>query len=96
MDISNTPPPQLTPDDIGRFTALCTELEDATEDRDGDRAATILERIREIHPLLSQFMAEGIAETGFAKLSERMGQDDPQAYAIVRDLEAKFGEGNPR
>lgn len=85
-----TPPPQLTPDEIGRFTALCAELEEAAENNDGDRAAAILGRIREVHPLLSKFMAEGIVEKGFANLSERMGQDDLRAYAIVRDLQAKF------
>lgn len=96
MDISNTPPPQLSPDEIGRFTALCDELEDAAEDNDGDRAALILERIHEIHPLLSQFMAEGIVEQGFANLSERMGADDPQAYAITRDLIGKQQGEGPR
>lgn len=96
MNIENTPPPQLTPDEIGQFTALCAELEDAAGDCDGDRAALILRRIADIHPALSQFMAEGIVEHGFASLSQRMGQGDPKAYAIVADMQAKFGEGNPR
>lgn len=96
MDISDTPPPQLTPDQVGQFTALCAELEGAAEDRDGARAAGILESIRQIHPLLSRFMAEGIVEQGFANLSERMGEGDAQAYAIVRDMNARFGPPPPR
>lgn len=95
MDIENTPPPQLTTAQITEFTALCTELEDAAGDCDGDRAALILQRIGDIHPLLSRFMAEGIVEHGFASLARRMGDDDPKAYAIVRDMADKFG-GDPR
>ena len=96
MDISNTPPPQLTAEQISQFSALCDELQDAAEDHDGDRAANILESIREIHPLLSKFMAEGIVETGFANLAKRMGDGDPAAYSIVRELEAKHGRENPQ
>jgi hypothetical protein len=97
MTSNNTPPPSLSPEAKAHLVALCAELEDAAGNRDGDRAVAILRRISvEVHPEVGRFMADGLAESGFARLARRMGEDDPVAYGIVRDLIAEFGplDGN--
>jgi hypothetical protein len=94
MNSNNTPPPSLTPEAKAHLIALCAELEDAAGDRDGDRAVAILHRIgSEVSPEVGRFMADGLAESGFARLAQRMGEDDPVAYGIVRDLITQFGTG---
>ncbi|MFL6115607.1 MAG: hypothetical protein ACJ786_30305 [Catenulispora sp.] len=92
MNAKNTPPPQITPEAKARLLELCAELEDAADHRDGDRAVAILHRIStEVSPEVGRFMSEGLAESGFARLSRQMGENDPVAYGILRDLMAEFG-----
>ena len=85
--------PEPPPDAEQRFLALCAELEQARQDRDGKRGVEILRRIAaEVHPEAARIMAEGLAAGGFAVLSERMGAGDPEAYATVRNLMASAAQ----
>jgi hypothetical protein len=85
--------PELPPDAEQRFLALCEELEQARQARDGERSVEILRRMAdEVHPEVARMMAEGLAAGGFATLSERMGAGDPEAYATVRDLMASAAQ----
>jgi hypothetical protein len=90
MTNNDNQPPALTPEARAHFMALCAELEDAAGARDGDRAVKILHRISaEVSPEVGRFMTEGLADRGFARLAARMGEDDPVAYGIMRDLMAE-------
>lgn len=90
MTNNDNQPPALTPEAKAHLMALCAELEDAAGNRDGDRAVEILHRISaEVSPEVGRFMTEGLAEAGFARLAARMGEDDPVAYGIMRELMAE-------
>lgn len=85
-------PPELTPQARARLMELFAELEDAAGNGDGDRGVEILERIStEVHPDIAEFMMDGLIDVGFATLSKRMGDDDPHAYKVMRDMIAKYG-----
>lgn len=85
-------PPELTPQARARLMELIAELEDAADNGDGNRGVEVLKRISaEVHPDIAEFMMDGLIDSGFARLSKRIGDDDPQAYTILRDMIAKFG-----
>ena len=70
-----------------RLLALCSEFADAAEAGDAERGGRVLEQmVMEFGAELFRVFAEGLINDVFAGLAERMGADDPQAYAVVRRL----------